>query len=123
GEQRLDLRAEQERLGGRSVVERLLAEPVTREDQASRSPIPDGQREHPAEPGKNLRAPGMPAIDDDLGVAAAAERVAERIELPPDLRKVIDFAIVADPDRPVSARHRLMAGRRGVDDRQAGMPE
>src|SRR5438445_10313939 len=65
----------------------------------------------------------MPAIDDDLGVAAAEEPVAQSLELSPYLDKIIDFTIVADPDRAVGARHRLMARWRGVDDRQAGMRE
>src|SRR5215831_19636312 len=65
----------------------------------------------------------MPAVDDDLGVAAAAERIAEGTELPPNLREIVDFAIVAYPDRPVRACHRLMAGGRRVDDRQTRMGE
>ena len=124
GEQRLDLGSKEKRsIGGGGIAERLFADPVARKDQALRPPVPDGQREHAAQPAENACFPGVPAIDDDFGVAAAAEPVAQRFELLPNLEEIVDLAIVADPHRAVGARHRLMAGGRGIDDRQAGMGE
>ncbi len=60
----------------------------------------------------------MPAVDDDFSVAAAAKRVAQRIELLPNFREVVDLAVIRDPDSPIRARHRLVSGRREIDDRQ-----
>ncbi len=45
------------------------------------------------------------------------------LEFQPQLRRVVDLAVVRNPDCPVLARHRLLAQRRQVDDRQSAMPE
>src|SRR5262249_24893886 len=96
---------------------------IAREDQPPGPPVPNRQREHPPQPGKDPRPPGVPAIDYYLRVAAAAERVAERLELAPDLGEIVDLAVVGDPAGPVRARHRLMGGGREVDDRETSMRE
>lgn len=57
GEQRLYLRAEEESLAGQSIIERLLADPIAREDQTLESPVPNRQGEHAARPGEDLRVP------------------------------------------------------------------
>ncbi len=125
GEQCLDLGAEQEGLPvgqlRRRVIERFLAEAVARQDQPARAAVPQCQREHAAQPSEQRRPPGMPAIDDDLAVGAAAEDIAERRQLGAQCSEIVDFAVVGQPDIARHAGHRLMARRRQVDDRQPCM--
>ena len=111
GQKRLDLGAEQQGRTGRGVIQRLLAEPVARQDQPARAPVPQCQREHAAHPVEDPRAPGVPPIGDDLGVAAAAEDIAERFEIAADLGEIVDLAVIGQPDRAVLAGDRLV--RRG----------
>src|SRR5439155_927123 len=46
GEERLELRAKDDARAADEVVERLLAQPVSRQDQLAPARIPDRQREH-----------------------------------------------------------------------------
>ena len=69
---------------------------------------------------KRLGAPRLVGVDDDLGVAAGAEAVAERLELGAQLDVVEDLAVEDDPQRAVLVGQRLLAGRQ-VDDGQAGV--
>jgi hypothetical protein len=45
------------------------------------------------------------------------------LELAPQRLVVVDLAVLDDPDRPVLVGHRLVPGRREVDDRQASVAE
>jgi hypothetical protein len=128
GEHGLDLRAEQKRRAARPIpvrceVERFFAEPVARQDQAARATVPQGQREHAAQPRKQGRPPGVPAIGDHFAVGAAAKDVAERRQLVADRGEIIDLAIIGQPYRAIGRCDRLMPGRRQIDDREARMPE
>ena len=116
GEHRLDLGAKQKRRPvrhgpARSVIKRLFAEPVARQDQPTRAAVPQCQREHAAQPGKQGRPPGMPAIGDDLAVGAAAEHVTERRELVADRGEIVDLAIIGQPHHAIGRGDRLMARR------------
>ena len=51
------------------------------------------------------------------------KRWPARLELGPQRGVVVDLAVEDDPDRPVLVGHRLVAGGREVDDRQAAMAE
>ena len=128
GEHRLDLGAKQKRRPvrhgpARSVIKRLFAEPVARQDQPTRAAVPQCQREHAAQPGKQGRPPGMPAIGDDLAVGAAAEHVTERRELVADRGEIVDLAIIGQPHHAIGRGDRLMPGRRQIDDREPRVPE
>src|SRR5262249_24525698 len=70
----------------------------------------------PAEPTEDVGAPGLITADDNLGVGTAAECVALRLELAPQFEKIIDFAVVTDPNASVGAAHGLVRGSRQVDD-------
>ena len=62
-------------------------------------------------------------VDDRLGVGARAEPVALGLEARAQLGVVVDLAVEGDPDRAVLVGHRLVPGRRQVDDRQPPVAE
>jgi hypothetical protein len=123
GQQRLQLRAEHELTVAQvGVVKRLDAEAVAREEQRLLALVPDGEREHAAQALHAGLAPGLPGVDDDLGVAAGAEHVPERRQLGHQLPVVVDLAVVDDDHGAIGVEQRLLAALE-VDDRQALVAE
>src|SRR5262249_40082706 len=61
--------------------------------------------------------------EDHLGVGRAAEAVALRLELHTQLAVVVDLAVVDELEAPLLACKRLVAGRGGIDDREAAKAE
>ena len=122
-EERLDLAPEGQPVLAEVVVERLLPQPVAGEEDAAVLPVPDGEGEHPAQALGKLFAPLLVTVDQDLGVAVALEDVALGDELALEIEEVVDLAVEDDPDRSVLVGHRLRAGRREIDDRQAPVAE
>ena len=111
-EQRLQLRAEDERaVGEQRVVQRLDAQAVARKEQGFPSGVPQRECEHSAEPVHAALLPRLPGADDDFRVAAGAEPVPEPLQLPDERLEVVDLAVEHDHHRPVLAVERLMAGR------------
>ena len=104
------------------VVQRLDAEAVARQEQRLLVAVPQREREHAAEALDAVLAPRLPGVHDDLGVAARAEDVAERLQLGDQLLVVVDLAVEDDDDAAVLVEQRLLAGRE-VDDRQAAVAE
>ena len=94
------------------VVERLLAEAIAGKQEFLAAVIPDRDREHAAQARKHARAPGLIAVDDHLGVGAAAKHKTRRFELAPQLHEIVDLAVEAHPHAAIGAAHRLVAGRR-----------
>src|SRR5260221_11645590 len=96
----MEVRAERQRLKFRreqhsavlqkTIVERLLAEPVARQEQRLARGVPQRKGEHPVEPLETRLAPLLPGMDNYLGVATGAEVVAERRELCHQWLKIID---------------------------------
>ena len=72
-EQRLDLRAEQQRVGQRGEVQRLDADPVARQQQAPAAAVPQGEGEHAAQVVDAVGAVLLVQVQDDLAVARASE--------------------------------------------------
>src|SRR5258706_16457953 len=100
-----------------SVQERLLAEPIPREQQPLARAIPDGQREHALQVGDPGLALFLMEVDDHFRVAGGPEAMAGRLEAAAKLLKVVELAVEPRPDRPVFFRDRLVAAG-AVDDRQ-----
>ena len=122
-EQRLQLRAEHHRAPRKlGVEERLDAEPVARQEEHPPAAIPERKREHPPESLDAVFAPCLPGMDDDFGVGARVEAVAERNELGDEFLEVVDFAVEDHRHAVVLVPQRLLAGG-DVDDRQPAMTE
>ena len=128
----INLRAQQQRfeLGGEEhpavrqegIIERLLAEAVTSEEQRLLPGIPQCKGKLPVEAIETRRAPLLPGVDDDLGVAAGAEHVAQPCQLGHQRLEVIDLAVIDDTDRLILVEQRLVTGGQ-IDDRQAAVAE
>lgn len=117
----LKLRRKGDRAVGQShEVQRLHAQPVAREEQASAPVIVDRKGEHAVQPRKALRSPLPPRGDDHLCIAARPEPVPPVLQLGTQLAEIVDFTVIGERDRLVVARHRLRAAL-DVDDREAEM--
>ena len=115
--QRAQLGGERELVAGLAVVERLDPVAVAREDEAVSLGVPEGDREHAAQPVREALPVLLVEMDEHLGVAARREAVPGALELVPQLAVVVDLAVLDDRDPAVLVRDRLVA-RREVDDRE-----
>ena len=120
GAQCLQLRAEHEQAAESRPVERLDADPIARQVQRSRLPIPRGEGEHAVEPLQRRRHTPMGAgLDQHLAVRLPAKHSSRGGQLEAQLGVVVDLAVVGQDEAPAGGEHRLPAGRREVEDRQA----
>ena len=81
GENRLDLRSEQQGAVRPAPVERLDAEPIAHEQEPPLRRVPDREREHAAEALDALVAPLLVRMDDRLGIGPRPVDVAVRLEI------------------------------------------
>src|SRR5262245_825514 len=121
-EERLRLRGEQEEMALMPVVERLLPQPIAREEQPAPRGVPDGEGEHASQSLDTGLAPRDVRLQDHLGVAPRAEGAPLRLERLPELAKVVDLAVEDDPVAPGRIAHGLLP-RHQIDDRQPRHPE
>jgi hypothetical protein len=61
-------------------------------------------------------------MQNHLGIASRHELMSKRLQFTPQLDEVEDFTVESNPV-PVSIRHRLMTGRRQIQDRQSSIPK
>ena len=120
--QRAELGCELERVPAVAVVERLDAVAVACEHEPPASRVPERNREHAAQPAGVLGPVLLVEMQVHLGVAVRAKRMAVALELAPQLRVVVDLAVLDDDTRAVLVRDRLIASRE-VDDREPPGPE
>ena len=109
-----------------AVVERLFAEPVTRENQPPFGSIPQREREHPGKPiERAAHAPRFDRRQRHLGVrmAAPGRGAPLRFEIGADGREVVNLAVVGNHITAGGGFHRLPPGGRDVDDREPPMHE
>ncbi len=121
-EQRLELRAEEKRAPDVRVVERLLPEAVSREQQPPLRLVPEREREHPVQPLDAAWTEVLVEVDDHLGVRARREAVAACDEVRAQLAVVVDLAVLDYVDRAVLVADRLVPGIE-VDDGQPAESE
>src|SRR5207302_11261533 len=105
------------------VVERLDPEAVARAEEPAPRFVPERERPHAVEALHAAFAPLAVGGEDDLGVSRAAEAVALRFELAPQLSVVVDLAVVNQLERAVLARERLVSRLAQVDDREPAKAE
>jgi len=121
--QHLEFGTEGERAVGQQRVEhRLDRQAVARHEKGVAVTVVQGKGEHAAKALHAVLAPGFPGVDDDLGVAAGVEDVAQGFELGYQFLEVVDLAVEDDRHRTVLVEQRLLAGGE-VDDRQPPMRE
>jgi hypothetical protein len=120
-EQRLDLRCEVERSIVRlHVIQRLLSQPIPRQEQLLPATVPDGEREHSPEEIDRARTLILIQPEDRLGVTPRAIAMAAPLQAAAQFGMVVDLAVVHDVERAGVVVHGLMPARH-VDDRQTAM--
>ena len=123
GQERARLAREAQRVGVDPVVERLLAGPVAGQEQGPRARVPDRQREHAVQRVDQLGAALLPQVDQDLGVAPAAQPVPAGQQPLAQGLEVVDLPVEGDPHRAVLVGQRLGGRRREVDHAQPAVPQ
>jgi hypothetical protein len=111
-----------EHAGERGMEQRLLAEPIARQENSAGVLICDRKRKHAVQPFDAAVTVFLVRVDDRFGVGVSPEPVAAGFEIAPQLMVVVDFSVEYDPDRPVFIGHGLLTTG-AVDDRKATMAE
>ena len=104
------------------VIERLLAQPVARQEQFPPRAVPQREGEHAVELGQAVRPPLLPGMDDRLGVAMRAEHVPGGFQPRAQGLEIVDHAVEDDRNGAVLVVHRLLPGA-WIDDRQPAVAE
>ncbi len=102
--------------------QRLDSQAVASEKKGFGLLVPDGKGEHAAESVHACRSPGGMGVQDDFGVGAGDEMIAERDEFLADLLVIEDFPVVDDAAAAVFGKNRLSAGMQ-IDDAEPAMAE
>jgi hypothetical protein len=122
-EERLELGREREpTVRQREEVERLLPDAVAREDEPLAGAVPDGDREHPLERRREVRAVLLVHVRNHRRVARARDVVPEGLEVAPHVLEVVELAVEDRDDVSGLVRCGLVA-RDEVDDAQAPVAE
>src|SRR5437763_11926884 len=102
---------EESPLGG-GIIERFLAEPVARQKQTGAAPVIDREREHAIEAQRQILAPLLPAMDEDLGIGVMrGKAVAAAYQPMTQLGVIVEIAVEDDDELAVHVTHRLISGR------------
>ena len=91
-----------------TVKEGLDAEPVPGEKQAAGIRIVQGKGEHTAETLYTALTPGLPGIENDLGVTVRAKVETERFQLTGKRFEVVDFPVIDNTECVIRTEHGLL---------------
>ena len=103
------------------IVERFNAERIAGEKERAFPCVPDRERIHPAKIVDHLRAFLGVKMEQYFGVAVRGELATSCLERRTQRWIVVDLAIEGDAEIAIAAPHRLEAGVREIDNRQAAM--
>ena len=104
-------------------IQRLDAQPVSRQCHHSGVTVGDGEREHALEAVDATQPPFVECLDHDLAVGRREEAIALGLKLFAQLLVVVDAAVEHQRQPEITVDHRLGAVGGQVDDRQPPMPE
>src|SRR4030095_11500740 len=105
------------------VIERLLAEAITADEEPLAGTIIQGERPHPIQLLDKRIAPMHVPVQQHLGVAVVRLKHASRsLQFRPEFRVVIYLFVEDDADLAIGRPHRLHAAGK-VDDAQAAVAE
>ena len=116
-------RSKAEPAGPLRVVQRLDAEPVARQHDASAVALPDCEREHPIKSLDATRSPFLIGFEDDFGVALREEPIAFAHEFAAQFAEIIDAAVEDDGEAELRIDHRLGGCGGKIDDAEPAMAE
>src|SRR5574340_1120750 len=121
--QHLQFGTEGERAVGQQHVKYGLdREAIARHEKGFAVAVVQRKGKHAAKAPHAVLAPGLPTVDDDFGVTAGMEDVAERLKFWHEFLIVVDLAVKDDRHRAVLVEQRLLAGG-DVDDGKPPMGE
>jgi len=121
--QATELAGEGEEAWPRSVVKRLFAKPIARQEQLASRSVENCKRKHAIEAKRQFLSPFFPTVNQHLGVRMVRrEAVAKTLEFASQFSVVVDFTIEDDRDLPVLVPHRLMA-RSDINHSQPSMAD
>src|SRR5215475_3801587 len=107
GEQRADLRREDERVAVVVIVEGLDPEAIANQCERSPPGVPESEREHPPPIRNRVTASRAEALQQNLGVALGPKSQTARDEIPPNVAEIEDLAAVGDPIAGLLVAHWL----------------
>src|SRR5579871_4077240 len=100
-------------------MQRLLTEAVACQIERALTPVPQGEGEHAAcASQRGINAPELAALEQYLGIAAAAKLTACPLELRAQAGVVIDLAVEAQNHAAAGGVHGLRSAWRQIDDGQ-----
>ena len=102
--------------------QRLLAEAVARQEQASAGLVPESEGEHALQRVDQRVAELLVQVHEHLGVAARGEAMTARGQILAQARVVVDLAVEDHPNRAVLVAERLVPAL-DVHDRQTPDPD
>ena len=118
GEHRPHLAGKHDGVAHPGHVERLDAQRPAGQEHPPRGGVVEGEGKHPVEFVEGCLAPLGEGVEQDLRVARGVERVPLRQQPGPQVGVVVDLAVEDDHIARGGIHHRLMTGRREVEDRQ-----
>ena len=106
-----------------AVVERFNPETIPRQQKTLVLLAPQGEGEHATKAIEKVHAPLGEAAHQYFSIRTRTEGVARTRQLVPKLLEVVDLPIFNDPHLLAVFGHRLVPGRREVEDRQPTDPQ
>ncbi len=103
-------------------MERLLPDPVPREDESLAGSIPERDREHAAKLRREVEAVLLVDVGDDRGVPGAGHHMASLVQVAANVLEVVQLAVEDRDDVTGLVQHGLVAGLE-IDDLEAAMAE
>ncbi len=124
GAQRAQFGTEQKGLAEAAPIERLDAQPVPHQGQAARLAVPQAEGEKADQaPYRLLETPHLAAAQEYFGIGMTRVAARRRRQFGAQILPIEDLAIIGQHIAAGAGLHRLVAGRRQVDDGQAPMPQ
>ncbi len=122
-EQRVDFRRKGDAAGRSGMVQRLDAEGIAGEKQPLLHRVVHRKGEHADEARQHRRPPLGESFEQDLGVAAGVEVVAESLEFGAEFEVIADRPVQHQREPPVGGEHRLLAFGGRIEDGEPAMGE
>src|SRR3981081_125499 len=90
------------------VVQRLLAQPIARQEQFAVRFVVNGEGEHAAQLLNAVGSHLLIEVNNNFGIRLRVEAMTAALEFSAEFGKIIDFPVVDNPRTPVFVKHRLM---------------
>src|SRR3989338_2598174 len=104
------------------IKEWLDASPIPSKEKTSLADIPQGKGKHTDKPlQRQFDAPTVNSVENNFRIRIPLKLVAHRLQVQPNFPVVINLAIENNAQRFIRRPHRLMSGRRKINNRETTM--